>query len=481
MPINHARSARGALSSLSAALTAGVVSGLIVTLLAVAPRQAAAQQPKAQQPKAQRPHARRAAAVPTPDVALGIDVGADRTLADWSQVTRYFQRLDAASPSVVVETLGQTTEGRPFILATISSPANIARLAQIRRDEARLADPRGLTTTEENAIIARQPAVVFISCNIHATEIASSQMAMELAHRLATNDTLQRVLQDVVVLLAPSMNPDGQNLVTEWYRRNLGTQWEGGPLPWVYHHYVGHDNNRDWYMVTQRETRLVTDQLYRRWFPVVFYDVHQQGNEGMRITVPPHVDPIDPNVDPIIVRAINHIGAEMSLALESAGTSGVGDGATYDLWWHGGARSAPTRHNTVGLLTEAASVNIATPIVQDTSKMTGHPRGLPKYERRVNFPNPWPGGKWSLRDIMDYELIAAEALVKMASQQRETYVRNFVHLGRRQLELGSQAPYGWRIPKQQWDPGAARQMVDVLAVGGVEVYDTPDAWVIPAA
>src|SRR5919202_1921622 len=133
----------------------------------------------------------------------------------------------------------------------------------------------------------------------------------------------------------------------------------------------------------------------------------------MRISLSPYVDPIDPNVDPLLVRAINHVGAEMALALEERGKSGAGDGVTYDLWWHGGARSAPTRHNMVGLLTEAASVRIATPITQTLADLKGHPRGLPKYERRVNFPNPWPGGTWRLRDIMDYELITSESLVRM--------------------------------------------------------------------
>jgi hypothetical protein len=475
-PVRRRRGAadRSLALALALALELALAGAVAIGLVSITPRQAAAQQ--------RATPARRATAIRTPDAALGMDVGADRTLANWPEIVRYFTELDAASPAVKVETLGETTERRPFIMATISTPANIARLDAIRRAQARLADPRGLSAAEEAAIVATQPTVLFISCNIHATEIGASQMAMELAHRLATNDTLQRALRNVVVLLVPSMNPDGQAMVTEWYRKNVGTQWEGGPLPWLYHHYVGHDNNRDWYMVTQRETRLVTDVLYRRWFPAVFYDVHQQGNEGMRLTVPPHVDPIDPNVDPIIVRAINHIGAEMSLALESAGKSGVGDGATYDLWWHGGARSAPTRHNIVGLLTEAASVRVATPITQDSSKLTGHPRGLPRYERRINFPNPWPGGTWRLRDIMDYELIAAEALVRMANEQRETYVRNFVRLGRKQVELGrTQAPYGWRIPKQQFDPGAAQQLVDVLAVGGVEAFDAGDAWVIPAA
>jgi Zinc carboxypeptidase len=300
--------------------------------------------------------------VPTPRSITKVEVGADRTLADWEQVTRYFAALAAASPAVRVDTLGPTTERRPFVVATISTPENMARLEEIRRIQALLADPRKLDAATEARAIRDQPAVILISCNIHATEIASSQMSMELAYRLATNDSLQRMLRDVVVLLIPSMNPDGEQLVTEWYRGSVGTKWEGGPLPWLYHHYVGHDNNRDWYMITQQETRLVSRLLYQTWFPEIFYDVHQQGSYGMRMTVPPHVDPIDPFVDPLIVRGISQIGTTMSWELESRGKSGVGDAATYDLWWHGGARSAPTRHNMIGLLTEAASVKIATPI-----------------------------------------------------------------------------------------------------------------------
>src|ERR671918_1766099 len=265
------------------------------------------------------------AQLPTPREHLGFEVGADRQLADWAQIVGYFEKLAAASPEVELDTLGPTTQGRPLIVATISSAENIRKIDAIRAAQRRLADPRSLSAADERSLVATQPAVVVIQCNIHSTEIASAQMAMELAHRLVTIDTLRRVLDDVVVLLIPSANPDGEQMVVDWYRRNLGTRWEGGPIPWLYHPYVGHDNNRDWYMVTQKETRLVTDLLYRRWFPEIFYDVHQQGSYGMRLTVPPHVDPINPNVDPLIVRAINHVGAEMSLALESAGKQGVGD------------------------------------------------------------------------------------------------------------------------------------------------------------
>ena len=429
---------------------------LAASLTLLAPREAAAQ-------------------IPSPREHLGFDVGADRQLADWGQIVGYFSKLAAASPEVDLDTLGPSTQGRPLIVATISSAENMRKIEAIRAAQRKLADPRSLGADEERAIVASQPAVVLIQANIHSNEIASSQMVMELAHRLVTVDTLRRALDEVVVLVIPSANPDGEQMIVEWYRRNLGTRWEGGPLPWLYHPYVGHDNNRDWYMVTQRETRLITDLLYRQWFPEVFYDVHQMGSEGMRLFVPPFVDPINPHVDPIIVRGIAHIGAEMSLALEERGKSGVGDQAIYDLWWHGGARSTPTRHNMVGVLTEAASVRIATPIVQDTASLRGHPRGLPAYERRMNFPNPWPGGRWTLRDIVDYELIASEALVRMLSQQRSQYVSNFVRLARKEVALGkSGSPKALVIPAAQRDPSAVRRLVDVLTAGGIEVDSADD-------
>jgi hypothetical protein len=402
--------------------------------------------------------------VPTPAAQTKLAIGADRVLADWSQITAYFDVLARSTAAIRVDTLGPTTEKRPMIVATISTPENIRRLDEIRGVQRVLADPRQLSGDAEARAIASQPTVLVISCNIHASEIASSQMAMELAYRLATNDTLQRHLRNVVVLLVPSMNPDGQDMITKWYRQGVATKWEGGPLPWLYHHYVGHDNNRDWYMMTQQETRLVTDFLYRRWFPEIFYDVHQQGANGMRLTVPPHIDPIDPNVDPLIVRGITQIGARMSWALESRGKTGVGDRQTYDLWWHGGARSAPTRHNMIGLLTEAASAKIATPI----TLAPGDLRGLPK-RPAVNYPNPWPGGTWRLRDIMDYELIAAEALVKLADEQREDYVRNFVALGKKAIAAGAAGkPYGYRISMGR-DPEASRKLLEVLRLGGVEM------------
>ena len=410
--------------------------------------------------------------VPTPSEALSLPVGADRTLAEWPQILRYFATLAARSPSVKLDTIGITTQGRPMIVAAISTPDNIRRLPAILAVQKRLADPRTLSRAAEDSLVNSTPVVLWINCNLHSTEIASSQMAMELAYQLVTVDSLQQSLRNVVVALVPSANPDGMQMITEWYRKGLGTPFEGGAMPWLYHEYVGHDNNRDWYMVTQKETRAISAALYTKYFPQVFYDVHQQGSNGMRLTVPPHIDPINPNVDVRIVRGINLVGQRMSWALQQAGKTGVGDGITYDLWWNGGARSTPTRHNMIGLLTEAASVRIATPITLKPEDVTAN-RGSLRNEPRVNYPSPWLGGTWRLRDIMDYELIAAQSLVRMASEMRGDITRSMVQVARSQMEAGRGMQYV--IDAKQHDPAAAYALVQVLRRGAVEVAGDDDA------
>ena len=428
-------------------------------------------------------HAGAQGPVPTPSDVLGISVGADRTLADWPQIVRYFGTLVQRSPSVKIDTIGMTSQGRPMIVAAISTPANIRRLDAILAAQKRLADPRTLSTAAEDSLVASQPTVVWINCNLHSSEIGSSQMAMELAYALATTDSLQQSLEHVVIALVPSANPDGMQMIVDWYKKGLGTPFEGGPMPWLYHEYVGHDNNRDWYMVTQKESRNISAALYSKYFPQVFYDVHQQGSNGMRLTVPPHIDPINQNVDVRIVRGINLVGQRMSWALQQAGKTGVGDGITYDLWWNGGARSTPTRHNMIGLLTEAASARIATPITIAADDVVANPRGL-RNQPRVNYPSPWPGGTWRLRDIMDYELIAAISLVRMANEMRGDIVRSMVQVARTQIANGKGQQYV--IDSKQHDPAAAYGLVQVLRRGAVEVLGNDDAvrasggsWIVP--
>src|SRR6267142_3728767 len=383
-----------------------------------------------------------------PADVLGFEPGTDSILADWKQVSGYMNGLAQRNRYVRVDTLGRTTEGRPFLLMTITSPANQQRLAEIKRAQALLADPRRLTDTTLADIRSRQPAVILISNNIHSTEVASSQMGMTLAYRLATDPELRRLLDSVVVLLIPSKNPDGLDTVVSWYRRYKGTRYEGGPLPWLYHKYIGHDNNRDWFMLTQVETRLVTRMLYKDWCPEIVYDVHQMGANGVRLFVPPFQDPVNPNLDPAIVAGINLVGAQMAAALYDAGMTGIAHQQTYDLWWHGGFRSTPTRHNMIGVLTEAASVRIASPITLPVDSLRQPARG-------VNYAAPWPGGTWRLGDIVRYELIASEALVRLAARDRTTFIDRFVALGRRQIDAGRTGqPFAYILPPSQRDPEA---------------------------
>jgi zinc carboxypeptidase len=400
----------------------------------------------------------------SPSARLGFEPGADSSLADWTQVSGYMNSLAQRSPLVHVDTLGKTTEGRPFLLMTITSEANQQRLAEIKTVQALLADPRRLSDTALEEIRRKQPAVILISNNIHSTEVASSQMGMTLAYRLTTDPELRRLLDSVVVLMIPSMNPDGLDTVVSWYRRYKGTRYEGGPLPWLYHKYIGHDNNRDWFMLTQVETRLVTRMLYKEWFPEIVYDVHQMGTNGVRLFVPPFQDPVNPNLDPAIVSGINLVGAQMTAALYDAGMTGIAHQLTYDLWWHGGFRSTPTRHNMIGILTEAASTRLGSPITLPLDSLRQPGRG-------VNYAAPWPGGVWHLGDIVRYELIASESLVRLAARDRVTVIDRFVGLGRRAVEAGLAGnPFAYVLPPEQRDPEAWATLANVLATGGVEVY-----------
>src|SRR5512134_1246628 len=314
--------------------------------------------------------AARAATAPTPSAFLGMTVGADRTVADHRQILAYFKALDAASPRVEVEILGKTTLGEDLFLAVISSEANLASKKRLQEIARRIADPRGLADAEAEALVRDGKVFLFITCNIHSTEIGASQMAMEWAHALATAEDAEtrRRLDAVVLLLMPSINPDGQLLETEWYRKNLGTRHEGGRMPWLYHHYTGHDNNRDWFMLTQKETQAVSRAVYRQWRPQVWLDEHQMGSTGPRMFVPPYSEPVDADIHPLVWREVNRMGADMALRLEEASRSGVIYGYAFDAYWPGGTKNTAWFKNISGLLTEVASVRIATPVYVDPTE-----------------------------------------------------------------------------------------------------------------
>ncbi|HKO57484.1 MAG TPA: M14 metallopeptidase family protein, partial [Thermoanaerobaculia bacterium] len=358
-----------------------------------------------------------AAPLPSPSQFLGFEVGADRKLADYRQIVSYLKALDDASPRVQLETLGKTTLGEEMVMAVISSEENMRNLERIRDDARRLADPRGLSEGQIDALVNDGKSIVLVTCNIHSNEIASSQMAMEWAYDLARADDAEtkRRLSSVVLLLVPSLNPDGQIMITDYYRKYLGTRYEGGRLPWLYHHYVGHDNNRDWFMLTQIETKNLSRAIYKRWYPQLFVDEHQMGSEGPRMFIPPFADPVDPDVHPLIWREANLVGTNMAFRLEQQKKSGLIYGYSFDAYWLGGTRNTGWWKNITGLLLETASARIATPVEVSPTELRGGQKGLIDYKATINHPNPWKGGVWRMRDIMDYERIASDALLETAA------------------------------------------------------------------
>ncbi|MDQ6803348.1 MAG: M14 family metallopeptidase [Acidobacteriota bacterium] len=420
------------------------------------------------------------AAVQTPSQFLGFQVGADKNLADYKQIVSYFRALAAASPRVQVQDLGKTTLGEDFIMAVISSEANMRNLPRIKAIAKQLADPRGLSDAQIDALVREGKSIILVTCNIHASEIASSQMAMEWAHALATaNDPeTKKRLDNVVLLLVPSLNPDGENMITDYYRKFVGTRYEGGRLPWLYHHYVGHDNNRDWYMLTQVETQAMSRAVYHEWFPQVWVDEHQMGTDGPRMFIPPFADPLDPTVHPLIWREANLIGSNMAFRLEQQHKSGLIYGYSFDAYWLGGTRNTGWWKNITGLLLETASARIASPINIDPIELHGGSKGLVEYKATINHPNPWPGGTWRMRDIMDYERIASDAYLEIASNYRDDLLRDVVVRSTAAVVWGANQR-AYRIPHDQRDWPTAQMMTAILLEHGVEITqaDNGDYWI----
>ena len=416
-------------------------------------------------------------AQPSPKSILGFHPTDDKTIADWSQITNYFNKLDATSKRVTVKEIGKTTLGNPLIAAFISSENNIVNLEKYKQISKQLANPRSIKDKNEaEKLIANGKTIVSISCSIHSTEIVASQMSMNLAYDLATAtdaDTLE-ILNNTILILIPSSNPDGIDIVANWYRKTLGTKFEGTSPPELYHHYAGHDDNRDWFMLNLKETQAITQLFWKEWFPQIVYDVHQQGKTSSRFIVPPFFDPPNPRVSPLLLREVGLIGYKMAADLQSKNIAGVATNSTYDTWWHGGFRSAPYFHNSIGILTEAASADLMSPvkITEDDLKKARPVRGLPSLlNNATNFPDVWHGGIWRPSDINEIEMTASKALLQMSAKFRPRYLRNFYELGKANLEQKPTEPQAFIIPAGQSNGENVSRFLEILTHQGIEVFE----------
>ncbi len=403
------------------------------------------------------------AEVTSPGEFLGFKVGEDRNLADMHQIIEYFRILDRESERILVQEVGKTTMGNPFIVAIITSVDNHRDLEKFQEYQQLLADPRKISDQEAEEIISQGKAVVMVNCSIHASEIGASQMSMELAYDLVTADDslTEEILDNVILLLTPMHNPDGIQMVADWYKEHLGTKYEGGPMPWLYHKYVGHDNNRDWYMFTQVESRL-TLEVHNAWHPQVIVDMHQMGSNGARLFVPPYVDPYEPNVDPILRQQVAMMGTFIAAELTAQGKAGVAHSIIFDAWTP--ARAYHHYHGGIRILTEAASVRVATPIKVKFENLSPSVR-----EPSVSMPLPWKGGQWTLKDIVDYDYAAAKAALTNAARLRRNWLQNFYRIHKNAVTRTA-APYAFIIPARKRDLSTTIKMLNVLRLGGVEVF-----------
>jgi len=400
-----------------------------------------------------------ASAIPPPESVLGFKIGEDRKLAKWDQFVSYFRKLSETSDRVKLDVLGKTTLGRPFVAATISSAENLNRLDEFKEIQRRLADPRLLDTATEAGIkdlIQAGRTVVVITCSIHSTEVGGTFTATELAYRLASENSpeVKQILDNVIVLLVPSLNPDGTDIVADWYQKTLGTAAEGTSPPELYHHYTGHDNNRDWYAFTQVETQLTVDKLLNAWHPQILHDIHQMGGNGARMFVPPYTDPWEPNIDPALIAGVSALGTSMAWELTAQGKSGVVLNGIYDSWTP--ARAYAHYHAGLRILSETASARLATPVEVSFNQLGGRSGYDPKVQS-WNFPKPWPGGRWTIRDIIDYQTVGAFALLNHAARHRELYLRNFYEISKRAIEAKGQ-PFAFLLP----EPALPKSLADAF-------------------
>ncbi len=438
--------------------------------------------------------------IPTPEKFFGHQMGAEKKLARWDKIVEYMQLAGNASDRIVVQEVGKSTNGHPFLLMVISSPDNLRDIQRYKDINKKLFDPRTIKSDiEAAALIEKAKIFVCVTCSMHATEVGATQMSVEMVHRLATEKSsyVQNILDNVVFLLIPSLNPDGQIMVTDWYNKTLGTPYEGSRMPWLYHPYVGHDNNRDAYMFTQKESQLIGKIVFQDWLPEVWLDEHQMGNSGARIFVMPAADPINPNVDPLIYRHTGLLGFAQAAALEKAGKEGIIYGRSYTYWWQGAMGWAGWWHNMLGMLTELASVRVASSVEQqkaDPSRPQPADSGESsrgRYDRssrgpipaprdiqfRSQYPRPWMGGKWTLRDIVEYELIATFGLLEATANLRSQLLEGLFSVGKRQIEMGRKGdPFAIVVPREQADHPTVVKLLQTMAYGGVEIHQAKKAF-----
>lgn len=408
--------------------------------------------------------------IETPEQFLGFKPGTDRELAHYNKIKEYFIKVGSESPRVNTYLIGKTTLNNDMVMAVISSEENLKQLAEYKTISRKLSLAE-VDEKEARELAAKGKPIVFITCSLHADEVGASQMAPELLYKMATENSpgTKKILGNVIFVFIPSANPDGQIMVVEWYYKQKGTKYEGSELPYLYHWYAGHDNNRDWFKINLKETWLLTKQLYFEWFPQVSVDEHQMGSSGDRFYIPPLAEPPTPGIHPLVWRSMNLFGTRIAYDLEKLDYRGVASRGFFMGWWIGALDDSAWFHNIPGILFEAASVRDASPIYIEPEEVRS---GTNKQnEERMFSPSPWPGGWWRIGDIVNYDFHATLSVLSTAATYPEELLLNSYKMAKDNIKRGkTEPPVAYVVPENQWDPMTAEKYIKTLRKSNIKVY-----------
>ena len=415
-----------------------------------------------------------------PSDFFGFEPGSDRNLFTYEQLMEYLEKIDAESDRIKLEEIGTSPMGKPMYIAFISSEENIQNLEAMKEVNRQLALNPDIEKEKLEEMVTHGKVFVLATLSMHSSEVAPSQSASLVAYDFATTKDEKKLewLNNVVYMMVPCHNPDGMDLIVENYKKHVGTKYEGASLPEVYHKYVGHDNNRDFVILTQDDSKAIARIYNQTWFPQVFVEKHQMGSTGTRYFVPPNHDPIAENVPAGVFHWGGIFGQHMATDMTAQGLAGVSQHYIFDDYWPGSTETCIWK-NVIGFLTEAASVQTATPIYIEPSELRVGGKGLSEYKKSINMLLPWEGGWWRLGDIVEYEMASTMSIIKTASLYREDILEFRNRMCREQVALGKTvAPYYYIMPLNQHDQGELVNLVNLMKEHGVEVFELSDQTVL---
>lgn len=412
------------------------------------------------------------AEIPSPHSHFGYKPGDDYELFKYEPLIEYLEKLQDASNKVAMKQVGHSELGRPMYVTFVSSEENIANLDGLKNINRELALNNELTPEQQDSLTSEGKAFLFLAMSMHATEVGPAQATPNIIYELITSDDpeFKKILDNTVLMIMPSHNPDGMNMVVEHYHKYKDTPYEGSSMPGVYHKYVGHNINRDFLTLTQSENQAVANIFSKDWFPQIMVEKHQMGSTGPRYFVSPPHDPIAENVDPGIWNWMRVFGSKALTEMTEAGLKGISVNYLFDNYWVGHTTTSLWK-GVVAMLSEAASVNLASPIYVEPNELRTIGKGLGEYDISINFPQPWPGGWWRLSDILEYEKENTLSYLRTASTHREEILKFRNEHTKREVERGkNKPPFYYIMPKEQHDQSELIELVNLLNKQGIKTH-----------